>query len=260
MNVKDLYNLSGKVAIITGAGRGIGEYIAKAFAESGVNIVLCSRKVENCQEVAEKLSSSYGVETLALKCDITNPSEVKEVVEKTIEKFGQINILVNNSGATWAASVEEMPLDAWEKVVNVNVTGTFIMTQEVGKVMIEQRSGKIINLSSIAGLGGTNPEYMNTIGYNTSKGAINTFTRDLAVKWGKYNINVNALAPGSFQTKMSKEMLEQSKDYFLSNTPLGRYGEEEDLKGVAVFLASKASNFITGEIITVDGGMSVIYS
>ena len=259
MGVKELFDLSGKVAIITGAGRGLGEFIAEAFAEAGANIVLCSRKIENCEEVARKLQS-FGVRTLALKCDISNPQDVKEVVNQTLEQFGSVDILVNNSGATWAAPVEEMPLEAWKKVIDVNITGTFLMSQEVGKIMIKQHQGKIINLSSIAGFGGTNPEYMNTIGYNTSKGAINTFTKDLAVKWGEYNINVNAIAPGSFPTKMSTEMLEQSKDYFISNTPLKRFGSKEDLKGVAVFLASKASDFITGEIITVDGGVSAINS
>lgn len=176
-------------------------------------------------------------------------------MHQTIEKFGRIDILINNSGATWGAPVEEMPLEAWQKVMNINVTGTFLMSQEAGKEMIKQKAGKIINIASIAGLGGTDPQYMDTIGYNTSKGAVITFTKDLAVKWGQHNIQVNAIAPGFFPTKMSGAIMEQGKDYFLSQTPLKRFGSEADLKGAAVFLASAASNYITGDILTVDGGV-----
>lgn len=196
-----------------------------------------------------------GVKTLALACDISQPEDIKNVVHQTIETFGRIDILINNSGATWGASAEEMPLEAWQKVMNINVTGTFLMSQEAGKEMIKQKAGKIINIASIAGLGGTDPQYMDTIGYNTSKGAVITFTKDLAVKWGQHNIQVNAIAPGFFPTKMSGAIMEQGKDYFLSQTPLKRFGSEADLKGAAVFLASAASNYITGDILTVDGGV-----
>ncbi|KAA0548162.1 SDR family oxidoreductase [Bacillus sp. BGMRC 2118] len=253
MNVMKLFNLSGKTAIVTGGGRGLGEQIATGFAEAGANVVICSRNVEACEEVSEKLKE-IGARTLALKCDITNPEDVKDVVRKTIDEFGSIDILVNNSGATWGAPAAEMPIEAWEKVLKVNVTGTFLMSQEVGKVMIEQKSGKIINISSVAGLGGTDPRFMDTIGYNTSKGAVITFTKDLAVKWGKYNINVNAIAPGFFPTKMSKVLIEHGKEQILGATPLGRFGTDNDLKGAAVFLASHAADFITGNVIIVDGG------
>jgi len=199
--------------------------------------------------------ATTGVKTLALACDISQPEDIKNVVHQTIEKFGRIDILINNSGATWGAPVEEMPLEAWQKVMNINVTGTFLMSQEAGKEMIKQKAGKIINIASIAGLGGTDPQYMDTIGYNTSKGAVITFTKDLAVKWGQHNIQVNAIAPGFFPTKMSGAIMEQGKDYFLSQTPLKRFGSEADLKGAAVFLASAASNYITGDILTVDGGV-----
>ena len=151
-----------------------------------------------------------------------------------------------------------MPYEAWKKVMDVNVNGTFLMSQEVGKVMIEQGSGKIINIASVAGLGGTHPSFMDTIGYNTSKGAVITFTKDLAAKWGQHNINVNAIAPGFFPTKMSKVTIEQGHDYILNSTPLNRLGSEEDLKGVALFLASKASDYVTGDILLVDGGMSTL--
>jgi len=254
MHIKDLFDLTGKTAIITGGGRGLGEQMAEGLAEAGANIVLCSRKKEACQQVADRLATT-GVKTLALACDISQPEDIKNVVHQTIEKFGRIDILINNSGATWGAPVEEMPLVAWQKVMNINVTGTFLMSQEAGKEMIKQKAGKIINIASIAGLGGTDPQYMDTIGYNTSKGAVITFTKDLAVKWGQHNIQVNAIAPGFFPTKMSGAIMEQGKDYFLSQTPLKRFGSEADLKGAAVFLASAASNYITGDILTVDGGV-----
>jgi gluconate 5-dehydrogenase len=252
--VKELFDLTGKTAIITGGGRGLGKQIAEAYAESGVNVVLCSRKVEACQQTAERLQSIYGVKTAALPCDVTNPEDVQAVVDETMNKMGRIDILVNNSGASWGASAAEMPLDAWKKVIDVNVTGTFLMSQAVGKKMIEQKSGKIINIASIAGLGGTDPDYLDAIGYNTSKGAIITFTKDLAVKWGPYHIHVNAIAPGFFPTKMSKVVIEKGKDYWLSHTPLRRFGNEDDLKGAAIFLASKASDYVTGDVILVDGG------
>ncbi|MCM3586785.1 SDR family oxidoreductase [Mesobacillus maritimus] len=254
MRIQELFDLSGKTAIITGGGRGLGEQIAEVYAEAGANLVLCSRKEEACIEVANRLKNEYGVEALAIKCDVANPDDVNKIVKAALEQFGRIDILVNNSGASWGAPVEDMPLDAWNKVMNVNVTGTFLMSQAVGKVMIEQQYGKIINIASVAGLKGSDPELMNAIGYNASKGAVITFTKDLAVKWGPKGIYVNAIAPGWFPTKMSKGLLEKANDVFLTGTPLRKFGTENDLKGVALLLASKASDFITGETIVVDGG------
>ncbi len=253
MHVKELFDLSGKIAIVTGGGRGLGQQIAEGFAEAGANVVVCSRKEEACQEVSEKLKQ-LGVDSLALKCDVTNPDDIRNVVEKTVEKFGRIDILVNNSGATWGAPVDEMPLEAWQKVMNVNVTGTFLMSQAVGKVMTEQKSGKIINIASVAGLKGSNPKFMDAIGYNSSKGAVITFTKDLAVKWGPRGIYVNAIAPGFFPTKMSTVLLEQGGDGILEGTPLRKFGTENDLKGAALFLAAPASDFVTGSVLVVDGG------
>ncbi|SFD93815.1 gluconate 5-dehydrogenase [Bacillus sp. OV194] len=253
MNVLKLFDLTGKTAIITGGGRGLGQQIAEAFAEAGANVVLCSRKVEACEEAAQKLKQ-LGIKTLALKCDISNPEDVQSVIDRTQQEFDSIDILVNNSGATWGAPAAEMPYEAWKKVIDVNVTGTFLMSQAAGKVMIEQKSGKIINIASVAGLGGTDPRYMDTIGYNTSKGAVITFTKDLAVKWGQHNINVNAIAPGFFPTKMSKVLIEHGKDAILEGTPLNRFGSDDDLKGAALFLASNASNYVSGDVLIVDGG------
>ncbi len=257
MHVKDLFSLAGKTAIVTGGGRGLGEQIAIGFAEAGANVVVCSRKLAACEEVSQKLKE-HGVNSMALKCDITNPQDVKNVVNQTMEKFGSIDILVNNSGASWGAPAEEMPLEAWQKVINVNVTGTFLMSQTAGKVMLEQGSGKIINIASVAGLKGSNPKYMNAIGYNSSKGAVITFTKDLAAKWGPRGIYVNAIAPGFFPTKMSKVLLEQGGNGILEGTPLRKFGSDTDLKGVAVFLAAPASDYITGDVIVVDGGTHVL--
>jgi NAD(P)-dependent dehydrogenase (short-subunit alcohol dehydrogenase family) len=257
MHVSELFSLKGKVAIVTGGGRGLGEQIAVGFAEAGANVVVCSRRVEACEEVSQKLKE-IGVESLALKCDITNPEDVKNVVDQTVEKFGRIDILVNNSGASWGAPAEEMPLEAWQKVMNVNVTGTFLMSQTAGKVMLEQGSGKIINIASVAGLKGSNPKVMDAIGYNASKGAVITFTKDLAVKWGPRGIYVNAIAPGFFPTKMSKGLLEKGGQAILEGTPLRKFGSDTDLKGVAVFLAAPASDYITGDIVVVDGGTHVL--
>ncbi|WP_163527090.1 SDR family oxidoreductase [Halobacillus ihumii] len=253
MHVQELFNLKGKTAIVTGGGRGLGKQIAEGFAESGANVVVCSRKVEACQEVSEDLKK-HGVDSLALSCDVTNTDDIQHVVEQAVERFGRIDILVNNSGATWGAPVEEMPLEAWQKVINVNVTGTFLMSQAVGKVMLEQGSGKILNIASVAGLKGSDPKYMDTIGYNSSKGAILTFTKDLAVKWGPRGIHVNAIAPGFFPTKMSKVLIEQGGDAMLEATPLRKFGGEDDIKGAAVFLSSAASNHITGDVVIIDGG------
>lgn len=257
MHVMDLFKLEGKTAIVTGGGRGLGAQIAQGFAEAGANVVVCSRKLEACEGTAELLKG-LGVKALALKCDVTNEQDVENVIRRTVEEFGTVDILVNNSGATWGAPVEQMPLDAWQKVMNVNVTGTFLMSRAAGQVMIKQKSGKIINISSVAGLGGIDPELMNTIGYNTSKGAVITFTKDLAAKWGQHNINVNALAPGFFPTKMSEVLIERGREQFLKQTPLNRFGTDEDLKGAALFLASKASDYITGDVIVVDGGMHTL--
>ncbi|WP_270182217.1 SDR family oxidoreductase [Alkalihalobacillus sp. CinArs1] len=253
MNVMELFSLSGKTAIVTGGGRGLGKQIAEGFAEAGANVVVCSRKLEACEEVRDELEK-MGVKSLAFECDVTNQEHIQRVVDETMKQFGRIDILVNNSGATWGESVIDMPLQAWHKVMEVNVTGTFLFSQKVGKEMIKQKSGKIINIASVAGLGGADPRFMNAIGYNTSKGAVITFTKDLAVKWGEHNINVNAIAPGFFPTKMSKGLIEAGGDKILDSTPLNRFGSDDDLKGAALFLASNASNYVTGDILVVDGG------
>ncbi|WP_102693641.1 SDR family oxidoreductase [Rummeliibacillus pycnus] len=257
MAVLDLFSLHGKTAIVTGGGRGLGVQIAKGFAEAGANVVLCSRKVETCEEVAQELTK-LGIQAIGVACDVTKQEDVNRLVNTVIEKFGRIDILVNNSGATWGTPAIEMPLEAWQKVIDVNLTGTFLMSQAVGRQMIKQQSGKIINIASVAGLGGTHPQFLDTVGYNASKGAVITLTQDLAAKWGQYNIHVNAIAPGFFPTKMSEVVIERGREYIMQATPLARLGSEEDLKGVALFLASKASDYVTGDVIRVDGGMTAV--
>ncbi|MBB6453257.1 gluconate 5-dehydrogenase [Salirhabdus euzebyi] len=258
MNIVDrLFQLKDKIAIVTGGGRGLGKQMAIAFADAGAKVVVCSRKLEACEETVMEIKESGG-EALALSCDVSNPEQVQRVVDETITTYGKIDILVNNSGASWGAPALEMPLEAWNKVMAVNVTGTFLMSQAVGKHMVKQKSGKIINLSSIAGLNGVDPRVMDAIGYNASKGAIVTLTKDLAAKWGRYNINVNAIAPGFFPTKMSKGVLMMAGDLVVEQTPMQRLGGDEDIKGVAIFLASRASDYVTGEIIAVDGGMNAV--
>lgn len=255
MKINELFDLTGKTAIVTGGGRGLGEMIAESFAEAGANVVVCSRKLEACEEVSEKIKK-LGVGSLAFKCDVTNPEDIKNVVNETLKEFGQIDILVNNSGATWGAPFLEMPLDKWQKVMDVNVTGTFLFSQAVAGHMKERKQGKIINIASIAGLVGGEEGIMDTVGYNASKGAVIAFTRDLGVKLAKYNIQVNAIAPGWFPTKMSKGLIELYGKYFVEKNPSRRLGTDADLKGLALFLASKASDYVVGQTIVVDGGQT----
>ena len=254
MNVKQLFDLTGRVAIVTGGSIGLGRQMAEGLAEMGANVVLCARKKERCQQAAEDLQK-IGVKTLALACDVKNPSDIQQVVDATIAQFGRIDILINNAGTSWGAPVEEMRLEHWNKVIETNLTGTFLFSQAVGKVMIGQRRGKIINIASVAGLRGASPEFQ-AIGYHASKGGVIIFTKDLACKWGIHNIQVNSIAPGWFPTNMSQVLIERNRETFLKSIPLQRFGNDHDLKGAAVFLASDASDFVTGHVLVVDGGQS----
>jgi NAD(P)-dependent dehydrogenase (short-subunit alcohol dehydrogenase family) len=255
MNTRDLFSLQGKTAIVTGGGRGLGEQIAEAYGDAGANVVICSRNLEACQQISDVLTAK-GVRSLALKCDVSNPEEIQYVVDQTMKEFGRIDILVNNSGVSWGAPALEMPEDKWDKVMSINLKAVFLFSQAVGKIMKEQRSGKIINIASIAGFGGQDPTVMDAIGYSTSKGAVITFTKDLAVKLAPYNIHVNAIAPGFFPTKMAKVVIDYSGEKILERTPAGRFGSDDDMKGPALFLASDASNYVYGHVLVVDGGTS----
>ena len=254
MTTLDLFRLDGKTAIITGGGRGLGEYMANALSEVGANVVLCSRKLEACEGVKQEIVARGG-RALALACDITKPDDVARVVEETQKTFGAIDILVNNSGATWGTPPEDMPLEQFERVVAINVNGTFIMSQAVGKTMIARgQGGTIVNIASVAGLVGGNPKYIQAVGYHASKGAVVNMTRDLATSWAHYGITVNAIAPGWFPTKMSRGLLNKYEQQMIDDIPLHRFGGPNDIKGVIVFLASPAAAYVTGQILVVDGG------
>jgi NAD(P)-dependent dehydrogenase (short-subunit alcohol dehydrogenase family) len=254
LNALDLFRLDGKTAIVTGGGRGLGQYMAEALSDAGADVVVCSRKLEALEDVKASIEARGG-KALALPCDVTDPEDVDNVVKETEETFGTIDVLVNNSGATWGAPAEEMPLEKFDQVVWVNVRGTFLMSQAVGRRMIERgEGGRIVNISSVAGLVGGHPDYMQTVGYNSSKGAVISMTRDLATSWARYGINVNAIAPGWFPTKMSGALIEKFEEKMLEGIPLGRFGKEEDIKGAVIFLASPAAAYMTGQTVVVDGG------
>src|SRR5215831_4056966 len=254
MSVKQLFDLTGRVAIITGGSIGLGRQMAEGLAEMGANLVLCARKAERCQEAVEELQQ-LGIKAVSRACDVSSQASVQELVDSTISQFGKIDILINNAGISWGAPIEEMRLDDWNKVIETNLTGSFLCAQAVGKIMIRQRRGKVINIASVAGLGGAPPE-LPAIGYHASKGGVISFTKDLACKWAMRNIQVNAIAPGWFPTHMSSRIIERHKELFLSHIPSRRFGNEHDLKGAAVLLASDASNYVTGHVLVVDGGQT----
>ena len=258
MSVKKLFDLSGKVALVTGGSRGLGLQIAEALGEMGAKLALTARKPEELAQAKEHLERMH-LEVLTLPCDHSQAASIQPVVEKILKHYGQVDVLVNNAGTTWGAPAEEHPLDAWEKVMNLNVTGLFLTTQLVGKLsMIPRRYGRIVNVASIAGLLGNDARMQRSLAYNTSKGAVVNMTRALAAEWGQYNITVNAIAPGFFPSKMTKWILGQIGDATIAQTPLARLGGEEDLKGVATLFASDAAAHITGQIVAVDGGASII--
>jgi len=227
--------------------------MATALAEAGSNVVICSRKLENCEQAAQGIEK-IGVKALGLAADVTKPDQVEAVKDATLGKFGRVDVLVNNAGRAWVAPPEEMPLERWQQTMELNITAPFICSQILGREMIKARRGKIINIASVAGLIGRNPRAYNSIVYSTSKGALVNFTRDLAVKWAHHNIHVNCICPGFFVTPINQKLFERNPEPILREIPLGRTGGENDLKGIAVLLASDASNFITGAIIPVDGG------
>ncbi len=255
MRTLDLFDLSGRVAVVTGGGRGIGRQMATALAELGADVVVCSRKLDNCEDAAAELSA-LGVRTLAIACDARDPASVDEVVRRTVDELGRLDVLVNNAGATWGAAPEDVPLDAWAKVVDVNLTGVFTFCQTAGREMIARGGGRILNVASIAGLRGFPADVVDAIPYSASKGGVIALTRDLACKWARHGITVNALAPGWFPSDMSSVVLEDRGGAIVDRIPLGRLGGPDDLKGAVAFLASGASDFVTGQTLIVDGGES----
>jgi NAD(P)-dependent dehydrogenase (short-subunit alcohol dehydrogenase family) len=255
-NIKDLFDLSGKTAIITGGSRGLGKEMAEGLAEAGANLMLCARREEwLAPTVAEFRGRGFNAE--GELCDVSNPEQVQAVVDKTVETFGAVDILINNAGISWGARPEEMPLEKWQKVLDVNLTGAFLFAQIAGREMLKREDGRIINVSSVSGLRSSahGPHYA---GYAASKAGLFGLTRELAASWGNSGIRVNAIAPGFFHSRLADASIEQVEPSIKQRSPIPRVGDAGELKGVAVFLASDASNYITGQIIVVDGGMTIV--
>ena len=255
--IQKLFDLTGKTALVTGGSRGLGLQIAEALGQAGAKIMLCSRKAADLEEAAAELQAQ-GIDTRWVAADASEPAHVQRVVDESLQRLGRIDILVNNAGATWGAPAEDHPLAAWDKVMNLNIRSLFLFSQAVAKAsMIPNGGGRIINIASIAGLGGSLD--VKFIAYGTSKGAVVNFTRTLAAEWGPYGINVNALAPGFFPSKMTRATLAQyGAEKLAHRAPLRRLGDDDDLKGAALLFASAAGKHITGQILAVDGGVSSV--
>jgi gluconate 5-dehydrogenase len=257
--VMKLFDLTGKTALVTGGSRGLGLQIAESLGEAGAKILLTSRKAADLEEAAAHLQDK-GIDTRWVAADASDPAQIRHVVDEAMQRLGRVDILVNNAGATWGAPAEDHPLDAWDKVMNLNVRSLFLFAQAVAKSsMIPNGGGRIINIASIAGLAGSLD--MKFIAYGTSKGAVVNFTRTLAGEWGPYGITVNALAPGFFPSRMTRHTLaEYGADNLAAHAPLRRLGDDDDLKGAALLFASAAGKHITGQILAVDGGVSAVHS
>ncbi|MCW7540638.1 SDR family oxidoreductase [Aquabacterium sp. A7-Y] len=258
MSLNSLFDLSGHTALITGGSRGLGLQIAEALGEAGAKLMLSSRKAQDLEEAMAHLQDR-GIDARWVAADASKEEDIHRIADETLQRLGHVDILVNNAGATWGAPAEDHPVEAWDKVMDLNIRSIFLLTQAIGKKsMIPRRQGRVINVASIAGLGG-NPAFMNTIAYNTSKGAVVNFTRALACEWGRHGITVNALAPGMFPSKMTRGTLEKvGVDNVAKHAPLQRIGDDEDLKGAALLFASAAGKHITGQILAVDGGVSAL--
>jgi NAD(P)-dependent dehydrogenase (short-subunit alcohol dehydrogenase family) len=258
MGVLDTFRLDGKVALVTGGSRGLGLQIAEALGEAGAAVAITARRQEGLLKAVEHLTQR-GINAMSVVCDISKNDQVEAAVEQVLGHFQHIDVLVNNAGATWGAPFEELPFEAWDKVIRVNVDGTYFVSRAVGLHMIgRKQGGRIINVASVAGLRGSDPSVMPTLPYNTSKGAVVNFTRALAATLAEHNITVNCICPGFFPTRMTAATLERSGERIVAATPLRRVGNQEDLKGITVLFASPASSFITGQVIAIDGGATAI--
>jgi gluconate 5-dehydrogenase len=257
-SIQKLFDLSGKVALVTGGSRGLGLQMAHALGEAGAKIMLSSRKAEDLEQAAAELQAA-GIDARWIAADCSKEADTRRLADETLERLGAVDILVNNAGASWGAPAEDHPVEAWDKVMNLNVRGYFVLAQQIARgYMIPKKSGRIINIASIAGLNGNPPE-MQTIAYNTSKSAVIGFTHTLAAEWGKYGINVNAICPGFFMTKMASGLIKSiGEEKMAGHAPLGRLGDDEDLKGITLLYASDAGKHITGQWVAVDGGVSVV--
>ncbi len=256
--IQNLFDLTGKKALITGGSRGLGLQMAQALGEAGAKVVISSRKAADLEQAVMALQDR-GIDARWIAADAGKPEDIERLAQETLERVGDVDILVNNAGATWGAPAQDYPLEAWDKVMNLNVRGYFLLSQAIAKAsMIPRKQGRIINVASIAGLGGNHP-FMQTIAYNTSKGAVVNFTRTLACEWGHLGIRVNAIAPGFFPSKMTAGTLAAvGEEQLAAHAPLLRLGDDEDLKGATLLFASDAGKHITGQILAVDGGVSAL--
>jgi gluconate 5-dehydrogenase len=261
-SLPEIFSVKDKSAIVSGGHTGLGKVMAEALMEAGAHVAECSRRPDKWAESFAELKSTASQrdrQLLSFKCDVTNKTQVEEMVSEVVSKLGSVEILVNNAGVTWIAPADKMTLEDWQKVIDSNLTGCFILGQAVGQHMIAKGRGKIINITSVAGLGGTQPEVLDALAYSAAKAGVIGFTRDLAVKWARHNVTVNAIAAGWFPTHMTQLLLATKGQMLASRTPLGRLGRPSDLKGVVVFLSSSASDYITGQVIVVDGGISASF-
>jgi len=258
MGVKQLFDLIGRVAVVTGGSRGLGLQMAEALGEMGARIAITARKKDELDEAVAHLKS-LGVAATAYPCDLGKREQVEPLAAAILEKFGKVDILVNNAGATWGAPAEDHPIEAWDKLVNLNMTGMFLLSQIVAKrSMIPARWGRIINIASVNGIQATDMRLLKNAAYVATKHGVVGLTRQLATEWGEHGITVNAICPGFFPSKMTKATLDTAGEFVKQATPTGRLGGDEDLKGLAVLLASEASRHITGQAIAVDGGATII--
>jgi len=258
MGVLDTFRLDGKVALVTGGSRGLGLQIAEALGEAGATVAITARRAPGLEEAVKHLAER-GVAAMTAVCDLSDRDPVEAAVNQVLQHYEHIDILVNNAGATWGAPFEELPFEAWDKVIRTNVDGTYFVSRAVGLHMIERgQGGRIVNIASVAGLRGTDPRVLPALPYNTSKGAVVNFTRALAATLAEHNITVNCICPGFFPTRMSTVTIERSREAIIGGTPLRRIGNDTDLKGIAVLFASDASSYITGQVIAVDGGVTAI--
>lgn len=254
-SVQELFSLRDRVAIVTGASRGLGKEAAEALAEAGAKVVLAARREEWLAPAAEEFRKR-GFDCLPVRCDIAEEGRADELAATAIEHYGRVDILVNNAGVSWGAPYEEMPIDAWHKVLDTNVIGTHMMTRAVLPQMKKQGYGKIVNVASVVALVGVSKKILEAASYTASKGAIVALTREVAIQYAVHGVRVNAVAPGFFPTRLSAGVIERSEALIVRDTPLGRVGVPGELKGAILFLAAPASDYITGQVLAVDGGMS----
>jgi gluconate 5-dehydrogenase len=258
MSVKKLFDLSGRTALVTGGSRGLGLQIAEALGEMGAKVALTARKKSELDEAVAHLSK-LGVEAYAWVCDIARREAIPGMFDSVLGKFGKLDILVNNAGAVWGAPAEDHPLEAWDKLVALNLVGAFVMSQQAAKkAMIPAKWGRIVFVASVAGLMASDPAVVRTVSYNATKHGVVGMMKQLAAEWGEHGITVNAICPGFFPSKMTKATLDATGEMVRKATPTRRLGGPEDLKGIAVLLASDAGRHITGEAIAVDGGAGIV--